>query len=631
MTAAVLEQPVKKQTVDPIKPERIDVCACLDEVFAKCQSREGAYRKSLKIIGRHFNAPLAMIQIESRKGAFEESIENDDGINNELKKLCKGLLFKTSYKQKPQARFLESTNNQFRFAIIAVPVREGNEGVVGAMAIMIACKDQAVALARVSEFNAISALVGRFAASIGKTESINKASAQTDTTGASKASGYGSLHEYAFAITNNLKGKLDCDQVCLGLVKRNRVKMLCMSGFDDLYPRSPGALQIEQAMSEALDAGHPVCFQEDSNWSNQTATTGHQLHKKWSETNGNCAVASIPLFSQGKCIAILSLRLKPGGTLESQQIEKIGNMVSPLIPGILLLIKANKSLFGHTSDSIKKLTSGFLGKHAWSKRLAAVAVLLVVGWVILGHRDYIISVPSEIVPSEVIHFAAPFEAPIKAVCVKPGQQVRKGDVLLILDTTELDAQQQKLSAEIEIARLEENDATAKLDLHSAALANARARIAEIELENVRFKLAQAEIRAPADGKILLGDLNPRIGEVVPHGEPLIQFASNAGWRIKLHVTENVVDNIESGMQGHFLTNAQPDDLRPIKLTQVHFSSDVIEGKNVFVVEANLQGAPPRWVKAGMKGVSRVNVGQKPEWYILFSRPIDAARMFFWKF
>ena len=88
-----------------------------------------------------------------------------------------------------------------------------------------------------------------------------------------------------------------------GGVRRRRVRLIAISGFDDVKPRSPGTLHIRQAMEECLDSVTVIVRQIEEKWSGEPLSSGHRLHRRWHEATGNAAVVSIPLVADGVCAA----------------------------------------------------------------------------------------------------------------------------------------------------------------------------------------------------------------------------------------------------------------------------------------------------------------------------------------
>ena len=199
-----------------------------------------------------------------------------------------------------------------------------------------------------------------------------------------------------------------------------------------------------------------------------------------------------------------------------------------------------------------------------------------------------------------------------------------------MDTKELRMERTQLMSELEIAQLETNEAAAARDIAVAAQAQARADIAQSKLAVLDYRIARADILATADGAILMGDVLPRVGEVVPLGESLLQFAPEGSWIIKLHVPEFAAVHLQPGLSGEFTTNARPDEANACEVGTIEPASSVVDGKNVFTAEATVDGETPAWLRSGMQGVARVNAGKRPVWWVWLHRAIDAVRLQLWK-
>ena len=127
----------------------------------------------------------------------------------------------------------------------------------------------------------------------------------------------------------------------------------------------------------------------------------------------------------------------------------------------------------------------------------------------------------------VTSFAASFDlntatpGVVQAIHVKPGQRVRKGDVLIQLDATphkarliRAQANEKSLLPEVEIAQLElervqelyDIDSLSQVDLKNAENKLTRAegafRIAQAETTLAKYQLDQTMIRAPVDGRVI---------------------------------------------------------------------------------------------------------------------------------
>lgn len=248
----------------------------------------------------------------------------------------------------------------------------------------------------------------------------------------------------------------------------------------------------------------------------------------------------------------------------------------------------------------------------------------------MGTKAYIVSVPCEMVAAEKRHLAAPFEGAIAAAHVKPGERVEAGQLLVELETTDLVSRRDSLLAELRIAELELARAVKEKDATAAAQARSKIEIGRANLAVTKHRIAQARIRAPEDGVVLTGDLLPRVGEVVPLGEPLLEVAPEDRWSVELHVPESVAVYLAAGQTGKFTTNALPDQTQQCRLQRIDPATEVVNGNNVFTAEAELSHNSPTWIRAGMKGVARIDAGRRPVWWVWLHRSIDSVRLQLWK-
>jgi len=447
--------------------------------------------------------------------------------------------------------------------------------------------------------------------------------------GVAKAGAFGSLHEFAFALANSLKSKFGCEQVSVGLVRGRHVKILCLSGLDDLYPRSPGARLVQQAMEECLDAGHIVVFQSGSQLDVEHGSTGHLLHKHWHHQTGNSPVASIPFRVEGQPVAVISLRSRAGRPMKGTELDKIATMLTPLIPGLLLMERAQRNLLSHGAERLRTAAAGWLRPGAWGRKTALAGLMLFAAWVMLGQTQFVLTLPCEIVSEKTRQIAAPFDGTITAAYVEPGDRVRAGQLLLEMDTHRLRMERDKIEADRRIAELDLSRALVHRDRAAAAQAGARIEIADAQLEVTHDRIDRSKIRAPASGVILSGDVRRRVGQVVPLGAPLLAFATYDTWSLKLQAPENVALDLKPGLTGRFTTYARPDQTHPCEVEKVEPAADVVQGKNVFLVEAMVKERPG-WMRVGMTGVARIDVGRRPVWWVNLHRIIDHVRFQLWK-
>jgi biotin carboxyl carrier protein len=436
------------------------------------------------------------------------------------------------------------------------------------------------------------------------------------------------LTELAFGVTNGLKTKYQCDRVVLGQVLGRRVRVLSISGMDALYPRSPGTRLIRQAMEECLDHGEMICSRPGGQWVDDGASADYRLHRQWRSAVGDAAVASIPLFSNNRCVAVLSVT-RPGGVgFQREELAEISKVVGAYGPALQLVARASRNWAAQTRDSLRESLAWLLVRNRWGRKLVAATAVCLAMWFCFGQVHYRLTIPCQIAPTQVRHFAAPFEGVIAASHVEPGDEVTAGQLLYTMDTRDLALQQRELESEAAVLELEVAQAVSRHQLDQAAVARAQFHVVQARLAGVERRLQLAQVRAPCDGTVMAGDLARRVGDVVSLGEPMIEFAPQGSWIIELRVDDKDAAEIREGLIGQFVTVARPDVPINCEIERIQPSASVAEGENVFVARAKVDQNPP-WMLSGMDGVATMDVGQRHVWWVALHRMVRFARLRFW--
>ncbi|MDP9423447.1 MAG: efflux RND transporter periplasmic adaptor subunit [Pseudomonadota bacterium] len=144
---------------------------------------------------------------------------------------------------------------------------------------------------------------------------------------------------------------------------------------------------------------------------------------------------------------------------------------------------------------------------------------------------------------------------VAAVLVQPGQWVRAGQALAVIDRAVQTQQTQQMAAQVQVARadaaLAQNEfersqslvgrgfvSKADLDRKKAArdAANARVRVAQANLAEMRARVGRLDIRAPAAGLVLERNVEP--GQVVSSGSgALFRVARGGEMELKAQLSE----------------------------------------------------------------------------------------------
>jgi multidrug efflux pump subunit AcrA (membrane-fusion protein) len=148
--------------------------------------------------------------------------------------------------------------------------------------------------------------------------------------------------------------------------------------------------------------------------------------------------------------------------------------------------------------------------------------------------------------SEIINISTSKQGIISVVNVEVGQEVKKGDVLFVIENSEAQAQIMEAKAEVKSMQDQYNIIASVRDYRAISsqekLEKANAlEIAKAKLESANVSLELHNVRSPIDGVILSG--NVRAGEFAQSGslsEPLIRMGNISPMHLRVDIDENDV-------------------------------------------------------------------------------------------
>ena len=184
---------------------------------------------------------------------------------------------------------------------------------------------------------------------------------------------------------------------------------------------------------------------------------------------------------------------------------------------------------------------------------------------------------------------------IKQVNVREGRAVSKGEVLAVLDLSEIKAQLSKAEIGMEKARRDMNraqnlykDSVATLEQYQNArstfeLARAQKQIAD-------FNFQHSRIEAPSDGKIM--KILVETNEVIGPGYPAILFASTENdWVVRASLTDKDIVRLFIGDSAHITMDAFPGIVFRAEVSELASVADPVTGtyeSELLVLHAHTQ-------------------------------------------
>lgn len=597
-----------------------------------------ALRQSLERLGRHFGGVyIAMHGCPAGEPLSEEWHETDFAISDALRERVNEVVF--SAMGGDAARCLRLSGGGGRIqdgAVIVVATMFDEElSPAGGAAMVVPCSDRDGAMALLGAFESMIGFVSLLASSEIDLQRVmesgsGEASTSAQTAGESAARAGGDVSEDPWRVGWDLVGDLQArhafDQVALGLVVPNadRVEVKVVSGMDQVRAGNPGVRRIRAAMEEALDRGGVTLWagrDRPSIEDVREAPDDPRLHRQWSESIGGDPVATIPLRAQGQIVGVVSLRhsaVEPIRLAKLAAIQKELEAWGCLLP---LVERAGRSVVRHAIDASRRRVRQIMGTGWWRTGMSAAITLAIVCIAAFVQVDDIVDVPARLAPSTPQVISAPRDARLERLLADAGDTVVEGQLLAVLDLEDERLSAKQLAARRDVLAVEIEVARAKGDFGAMYASIARMRATEAELEVVEARLADAEIRAPIDGRILEAELQPRVGDRLAVGEHLFTIAGErvcAELRIPdrdLPSTAQLDEAVAT-----FEPYSHPGAELELGVCDVPPAADIVDQRAVYLVKAEVLPSTEVALRPGMEGVARVRLGRISVW-TAYSRPV----------
>ena len=205
-----------------------------------------------------------------------------------------------------------------------------------------------------------------------------------------------------------------------------------------------------------------------------------------------------------------------------------------------------------------------------------------VGWISIAETDEVVIATGKLIPkSGVVDVQMPLEGIAREILVNEGDYVKKGDILILLDTEITIAKDNALRKSLEL----NNGIKEKLQslLKEGAVSELQyiqqiEKVEEIEskikLNNVQLKYQ--EIVSPLDGKVF--DLQPKgPGFVAKTSQPVLQIVPNDNLIAKVEIDSRSIGFVRTGKKAEISIDSFPaSDFGVIEGELTSIGSDALE-------------------------------------------------------
>jgi len=434
----------------------------------------------------------------------------------------------------------------------------------------------------------------------------------------------------AMALCNELAARFGCDRASLGWMEANAIAVRAMSHTEKIEPKAEAVIKLAAAMEECVDQEEEIVSPRPEGQSFVTHS-----HDAYAKGHGSPQVASLPLFpvapepgDRPQPVACVTLE-RSGGPITVEMLRTWRLILDQAIRPLEALHGRDKWFGARWLAAVRAWAGRLLGpEHTWWKILA---VALAIGLLILifGRRVHRVEGSFALKTDAMAVLAAPFEGHIARAPVRPGDEVRTGDVLVALDARELLLQKEAAVAESERHAADALKAESSGDVAGLRIARAREAQARAQREIVEERLARAEVKAPFEGVVVEGDLRERLASPVQKGDGLLKIARIEDLYLVIDVSEREVQEIAEGATGRAAFASQPGRTFDFTVEKIEPVARAKEEGSVFAVRCRFRDAPESWWRPGMSGVARIDAGRRSLLWIVTHRTVDFLRLWWW--
>lgn len=432
---------------------------------------------------------------------------------------------------------------------------------------------------------------------------------------------------------------LPADRVCLLSRSTHREpRLIAVSGIDDFDRRTDEVKRIELAAAETSKDHQPRVFLQRSNTESGKPMAGGEA-----DDSGNCICYSIPWGERH----VLLIQWKSGARF------------AEAVPWLHESCQTLKNTWLQTQawHRVPRLMRGYwmgASGHSLTRRLAKFLITLVlIGAIVvtaMWPTPFSIVGVGTLEPTQQRWVFASQDGFVRELHVRSGQEVRAGDPIATLESTDLqlriteisgrirEVQTQREGIEISINQLvrsSEPDPALENRLQSE-LKELAIRVDSLNaqaalLESQRQTL---QIRSPIDGTIVGWEIERNLaGRPIRRGDVLLRVADKeAPWRIELMVPDRDIGYVEqfateaapSLVTAEYVLRASPQTKYPSELSWIspEVVHDPLQGAAVEThLSVSEEAAPELGFGATVDG--RLMCGSRPKWFV-WGRPILEA-------
>lgn len=445
------------------------------------------------------------------------------------------------------------------------------------------------------------------------------------------------FEQAALALVNDLAQGFGADTVSLSWRASEGLRLRATSHAERLDRRTELSALLEEAQQEALSQHCELAWP-----GGESQAVIVRAHARYAQLQSPGHLLTLPLQTDGDgggggeggatSSAIgwgaLTLERQRAAFTPAEQwaLRLIGDLA---LPALQRLEALDRPLPRRLASEVWRSLPAMLKPHTAPGRRLAIGLALAGALVLLVPLPYQVDAGAVVKADEMAFVGAPFDGYIESSQARLGSAVKAGDVLFTLATRELTLDRASLLAEIAQHTREAEKRRSANQLPEMQIAEAQAAQSAARLQQIEYRLAQAQVRAPIAGVLVEGEPGKSLGGAVRRGDTTVKIAALQALHVEAAVPERHMSEVRPGQPVQVKLLAMPDQVVPMRLVRIIPAAAVKDGSNTFPARLEVEGVLPAAWRPGMSGVAKIDQGWRPLAWIASHRVLDYLRLTFW--
>lgn len=291
------------------------------------------------------------------------------------------------------------------------------------------------------------------------------------------------------------------------------------------------------------------------------------------------------------------------------------------------------ALFGGIRENADKLWTQVKGWPREKQRNVALGIVAGLLSLIFVKVPWNVSANIEVVPITSTHYAQS-SGRVQEVLVREGQTVKPGDVLIRLDSADLDIQIKQKESTLQKVVMEMLKLQSENKIAEYKIKEAEKLSLDLEIEMLHKQLENSELKSEILGTVVSEKLEELAGKPVTFGQELVKVARMDRVFVQFEVPEDQVPYVQADQGVKFKVFSHPNTsfssgLKLLSVAGEGKKLNEADPEKVFIARSEVPNDLTRddgILRPGMTGRGKIYARWQPLGYFLFHKPLKFLGM-----